>query len=738
MKDIVKAALKVAKKYPVFPTDEKRPTWGNKELGLKRGQGGFKIATQDPEEVAHLFSHPRATEIAVPMGEMSGLMCLDVDLYKLPHLTQWVEDNAKYLGNTLWHRTRSGGLHIFFKHPGGSVKFPATLREGIDIKAVGTGYVCWPPTDGYEVCSSMRIQEFPMELLREAMKEKGGSGNLPHESFSDTTDDELVRRINTAEDFYGSLRTLSWRLPLRTNSETGRTFTKGEVILILETIMDDSAAASPDHLRHDDWHERYEKIEELVDSAYAKLMPTEITPELSAIMDPEGSLIDVGGMQAALARPIGPQRETTAADIESKVKALQSAESSGETGQSTGGPETPSEFTVTSLGGLRELRIAPLEWVIPDMLPKASTCSLAGTSNVGKTRWLASLIAGLAASDTARMGLPQCETGCSTLWLANEERVEDIQRRVKAVALQHGDTSNEHHIVIRGKDDGMLRLVALNETGVAELDEDNIAKVVAAAIEHNVRLIVFDPYVTLSDAMDENSATSAAMLTKAFLIIANLTGATVFYAHHTPKDRTKAPDWYRGDSGGWRGSGAIYSALDCGFTLASFIPKNPEQRREWLKLSLDQRLSRWIVLDTGKIREGEPLEPVVYELVGQEMDEGEGRPIGVARRSSQAEAVNSLLDSAIDVLGATAMAEALEASLGAGKHTNMKKVHKAMKGHECWPDVATLASKHLEAIYAQLETPILLPAHTVWMEQASKTARHGRWSIHIEENDDEV
>ena len=48
MKPIVKAALAVAKKYPVFPTIKKMPCWSNSELGVGKGEGGYKIATQDP------------------------------------------------------------------------------------------------------------------------------------------------------------------------------------------------------------------------------------------------------------------------------------------------------------------------------------------------------------------------------------------------------------------------------------------------------------------------------------------------------------------------------------------------------------------------------------------------------------------------------------------------------------------------------------------------------------------
>ena len=66
------------------------------------------------------------------------------------------------------------------------------------------------------------------------------------------------------------------------------------------------------------------------------------------------------------------------------------------------------------------------------------------------------------------------------------------------------------------------------------------------------------------------------------------------------------------------------TALDCGFTLANWMPKNSEQKKAWKQQYLKAKLSRFIVLDTGKIREGEALDPVMMELVPQEMDEGEG------------------------------------------------------------------------------------------------------------------
>jgi hypothetical protein len=161
MNNLAEEALRVALDYPVFPTDNKKPCWSNAELGVKKGQGGYKIATQDPERVKELFSHRGATEIAVPMGEMSGLICVDVDIHKadsIPGLQDWFEGNWPLLNSTLIHRTRSDGLHFIFKHPGDIGKLPATLRDGVDLKASGTGYICWPPTSGYQVISRKEVE----------------------------------------------------------------------------------------------------------------------------------------------------------------------------------------------------------------------------------------------------------------------------------------------------------------------------------------------------------------------------------------------------------------------------------------------------------------------------------------------------------------------------------------------------------------------------------------------------
>ena len=645
---LIKDALAVAATgLPVFPTVDKMPAWSNAELSVAKGEGGYKIASTDPERVIELFAHRRAKEIAVPMGEMSGLMCVDVDLQKGDYVHQWRDDNAAWLTETRCHSTRSGGLHFLFKHIPG-VRFPAQLAPGVDIKAGGTGYICWPGTPGYSLIGDVPVSKFPIDQL----KREGERGPLSLTSWNSATDRELIDKIQSAEDLYPALRSLSMRLPSR-RGEDGLPLSRDVQVDLMHAIMAESEAASPSHTRHSDWLDRLSKIEGLVDSAIDKNGVTLTPDDIARLTDGE-PFMDIS------ARPIGPQQETTASDIEELV------------GDDDG------EIEVMSARSLAVEMLPPIEWLVDQMIPMGGTVSLGGTSNVGKTRWLAHLSICLAAGNTEAMGLP-ASIAASVLWCANEERVEDIKRRLKA-ASQHMGIRSGADIVVRGKTEGMLRLIALNEIGTPEIDRESVAKIVGWCRKHGAQVVILDPYVTLSDAMDENSATSAAMLTKAFLLISSMTGAAVIHAHHTPKDRNKDNDWYRADSGAWRGSGAIYSALDCGFTLANWMPSGGEARKRWKSKFLEDELGRFIVLDTGKIREGRPLVPVVYELVGEQLPEG--FEIGVCKLSSATAAENVLQHSGDDAYLAGELAYQICKAMGTGAHS-IKDIHKL--GILGWP-----------------------------------------------------
>ena len=725
MKPIVKAALAVAKKYPVFPTIKKMPCWSNSELGVGKGEGGYKIATQDPVRIQKLFSHLRAAEVAVPMGKSSGLMCIDVDVYKDPKLNDWVEENYIFFKDTLCHRTRSGGLHFIFKHPGDTIKFPATLRAGVDIKAVGTGYICFPPTEGYTVFHNQKPQDFPMDLLKEAMIAKGGTGSTKLGSaYNDATDEELMERIQDASDLYPALRSLSYRLPSR-RMENGYRMTEAEMVTVLENLMDTSVAADPAHSRYNDWVDRREKIPHLVETSMEKERGgVVLTDEDIEMMTQGKAFIETQRMIASASRPIGPQLELTTEQIEKRITEMGTEDKRKQGSSNTDAP------VKLDVKGLRKRTIKPLEWIIENMIPVQSTNSLAGQSNVGKTRFVASLVTGLAVGDTARMGLPQCNGPISTLWIANEEALLDISRRVKAVALQHDDKDSAD-IFVRGKDKGMLRLVGINEAGQPEQIEGAVASLVKWIREAGVKLLILDPYNTLSDG-DENSAASTGLTTKAMLKVIEMTGCAVIHCHHTPKDRSKDVDWVRGDQTAWRGSSQIYSSLDCGYTLSNWMPKNAEARKAWKKAYLEEDLSKWVVLDVGKIREGEGFPPVVYQLVGQEMDEGEGRDIGVCRLATQAEAENALLHSNADKMEASMLGTDLIDKLGYGKHTSMTAIAKAMGDHTLLPNITKADGK--QKMFKMFEETVACENGYVTMIDTS-TKEKQTWALILQERE---
>ena len=704
---LIKAALKVAKHYPVFPTADKLPVWSNAELGVGKGEGGYKIATRDPKQIKKLFSHPRAREIAVPMGEPSGLVCVDADLYKGEEVEAWLEANRKTLGETRIHRTRSGGLHFLYKY-NPLRRLPAQLRNGVDIKGQG-GYVCWPPTGNYVEESTASIKEFPVELLN-SIERDGRTVTLS--SWNQATDEELIQSILDASDLYPALRSLSYRLPTR-RDEDGVYLDKQQQMEVLQAIMQESVASDPAHKRHHDWLDRNSKIPDLVESAVEKHSPENwlTAHEQELILGDGESFVNE---EALLRRPIGPQQETRPERIRALAEAIEES-------------DPQEEFETFTVGELREKRLPDIEWLIEGMLPQGGISSLGGTSNVGKTRWLAALCAAISSGDTEPLGLPPCKR-TSVLWVANEEHCQDIQRRIKAAAQHYGVKDGEV-ISVRPKTEGTFRLVALNEISNPELDAENIARIVAQAKRIEAQLIIFDPYVTLSDAMDENSATSAAMLTKAFLHITSLTGSAVLHAHHTPKDRTKDNDWYRGDASAWRGSGAIYSALDCGFTLANWMPRERQRRKEWKEKYLSSELSRWVVLDTGKIREGKPTEPIVYELVGEELPEG--YEIGVSRLSTEHEAGNSLLYENADIERAVELALQIIGCLGEGSF-EVAEVHRVLKGSPLWlTDASKLQESHKQELLGMFGETIDTEDGQVRLVLNERKKSKGRWVFQV-------
>jgi hypothetical protein len=100
---------------------------------------GFYAATTDPDRITAMYAAVPRGLLAIRTGVASGLAVIDIDPRNggrvLPEL----------MPPTRCVRTGSGGWHLYYRHPGGTLAAKLHGHPGIDIKA-DCGYVVAPPS----------------------------------------------------------------------------------------------------------------------------------------------------------------------------------------------------------------------------------------------------------------------------------------------------------------------------------------------------------------------------------------------------------------------------------------------------------------------------------------------------------------------------------------------------------------------------------------------------------------
>ena len=124
---------------------------------------GFHSAVSEPEKLEHLWRLHPAPLIGVATGQSSGVDVLDIDA-KHPEARRWWLEHRVALPPTRSHRTRSGGLHLFFQSQPGLRCSVSKLAKGVDIRAHG-GYVIWWPAGAYAVLCAAEIAPWPDWVL---------------------------------------------------------------------------------------------------------------------------------------------------------------------------------------------------------------------------------------------------------------------------------------------------------------------------------------------------------------------------------------------------------------------------------------------------------------------------------------------------------------------------------------------------------------------------------------------
>jgi hypothetical protein len=149
MKDII-LAYALGLGLPAFPC---RNTPENKKTDkTPLTKNGYLDASADPGKVREMFTRCDGCLIGVPTGAISSFDVLDVDPRNGGQ--EWYEAHKSKLPATRAHRTRSGGLHLLFKHLDGLRCSTSKIAPGIDVRADG-GYIIWWPATGLE------FQDYP-------------------------------------------------------------------------------------------------------------------------------------------------------------------------------------------------------------------------------------------------------------------------------------------------------------------------------------------------------------------------------------------------------------------------------------------------------------------------------------------------------------------------------------------------------------------------------------------------
>ncbi|AXH92018.1 bifunctional DNA primase/polymerase [Micromonospora aurantiaca] len=190
MPDLLTAALRYAAHgWPVFmlgrskrpvancpacPRADQDPTHDQEACGCLTCHG-FYAATIDPARVAAIVAAVPRGQLALRTGAASGLVVVDVDPAHggADTLARLIAAGLTPL--TARVLTGSGGLHLYYRHPGGRVpcsqgKPDQGLGPGIDVKADG-GYVVLPPSvhprtgRPYRWVPGQAVREMPPALL---------------------------------------------------------------------------------------------------------------------------------------------------------------------------------------------------------------------------------------------------------------------------------------------------------------------------------------------------------------------------------------------------------------------------------------------------------------------------------------------------------------------------------------------------------------------------------------------
>ena len=190
--EVAQLAINLARSagYAVFPClESKRPACPH----------GFKSASTDPGTISRLWWDHPGPLIGIATGSASNLNVLDLDLKANAALVWWRASEPR-LPVTRAYRTRSGGIHLYFRHAAGVGCSAGKLAAGVDTRGKG-GYVISWFANGLPCLDHSPPADWPAWLLAELRSRPAAASPLrPPSPRGDRAIDGALRLVTTAAE----------------------------------------------------------------------------------------------------------------------------------------------------------------------------------------------------------------------------------------------------------------------------------------------------------------------------------------------------------------------------------------------------------------------------------------------------------------------------------------------------------------------------------------------------------
>lgn len=668
-KTILQQALDLAQALDVavFPVSrDKRPIV----------KGWRTKASRDPDEIKALFSMGGACGIGVPCGPDNDLICFDLDFghtddpARKAALQAWVDQHTDEINDgAIVRQTRSGGLHVIMPWPEGK-RPPRRIMPKLDVIIDGF-YFVWAMDDGgYRLLGGEIGDRAPSDAMLEVV-ERDTLGTGSALMSADEAHEAMWSDGDTGQRHDALLRmTHDWA-----SENPGASI--------------EELCAGFEHWFTDIYGDRIEA------DRIRKLLEWDVEDE-------RGELYRAFRGVRATPDAAGARLAKAAEKLKAKGRLLGTPAPVHEVVRKP--PPKPTMDDILRIDGdeLLDKELESIDWIVEGSIPAGNLISWAGPSGAGKTRYISLLMACLMTGRTDIMGLPKATRPVSMLYIANEERAADIERRVKAAMVANGLTGGRPAYV-RGKDSG--RFTMTSRVGKDLVRNDDLLDALVEQVKQlEVEMVVFDPFVTLGSG-GESEPGDIDLVNSFLMDLASRTGAAVAHVHHTPKDRSAAPDEQRGLDGAWRGHGSIYSALDMGETIFPYLPPGASDKKKRRQLSDMEKagmVDRYVVVDSVKVREGHAAPARLYRLTEAPVNK-EGQQIGVLKHVADMRAVEGELEARMNgpeieavarkkLAWATAL---FDMAGGETKKTSLVDIHTHMQKHkvEHWTDAHRIEAR---------------------------------------------